>query len=106
MQADVGVIVSLQQDKDLHHWGVNIGDLQHRAQQLGITYERCPVGRCTAVDTFATTCPSLSSKGPASQHRATHKTVTCFLYHSVSGLLRPPAVHTQPCMDVSWQPTA
>ena len=39
----MGSIVSLQQDKDLEHWGVNLRDLQYRAQELGIAYHRCPV---------------------------------------------------------------
>lgn len=43
VQAGVGVIVSLQQDKDLQHWGVNLWELQNQAEKHRITYQRCPV---------------------------------------------------------------
>jgi hypothetical protein len=39
----VTVIMNLQQDKDIQHWGVDFGANQHRANELGVTLLRKPV---------------------------------------------------------------
>lgn len=36
-------IVSLQQDKDLEYWGVNLEELRQQACNVDLTYRRCPV---------------------------------------------------------------
>ena len=38
-----GSILSLQQDKDLAHWGVDLQDLQSEAQERDLNYLRRPV---------------------------------------------------------------
>lgn len=35
-------IVSLQQDKDLEYWGVNLEELRQQACNVDLTYRRCP----------------------------------------------------------------
>jgi hypothetical protein len=39
----VTVIMNLQQDKDIQHWGVDFGANQHRANELGVALLRKPV---------------------------------------------------------------
>ena len=36
-------IISLQQDKDLEYWGVNLDELSRQARKNGIAFRRCPV---------------------------------------------------------------
>ena len=45
LKANVGVtdIISLQQDKDLAYWEVNLEELRARAEHHSIAYRRCPV---------------------------------------------------------------
>jgi hypothetical protein len=40
----VTVIMNLQQDKDIQHWGVDLGANQHKCNELGVTLLRKPVG--------------------------------------------------------------
>jgi hypothetical protein len=40
----VDVILNLQQDKDIQHWGIDLGANQHRCNELGVTLLRKPVG--------------------------------------------------------------
>ena len=46
LHSEMGVtdIVSLQQDKDLDYWGVNLHELMHQAEHRQLKYRRCPVG--------------------------------------------------------------
>ncbi len=39
----VTVIMNLQQDKDIQHWGIDFGANQHKCDQLGVTLLRKPV---------------------------------------------------------------
>lgn len=40
----VSVIMNLQQDKDIQHWGIDFGANQHKCNELGVTLLRKPVG--------------------------------------------------------------
>lgn len=55
----VTVIMNLQQDKDIQHWGVDFGANQHRANELGVTLLRKPV---RTSETMSAGQPRLSSR--------------------------------------------
>jgi hypothetical protein len=55
----VTVIMNLQQDKDIQHWGVDFGANQHRANELGVTLLRKPV---RTSETKSAGQPRLSSR--------------------------------------------
>lgn len=76
----------LQQDRDLHHWGVDIGALQHRAHTLGMQLVRKPARDFDPNSLRATLPAAVASLDDAQQHN--HRVYV----HCTAGLGRAPAV--------------
>lgn len=68
---EVTDIISLQQDKDLDYWGVNLQELMHQADERQLHYRRCPVGHPALQRKLASMACALTQAGSL-MHRLRH----------------------------------
>jgi protein-tyrosine phosphatase len=83
---NVKAILNLQQDKDLHHWGVNLHELSHASAQHGIELIRTP-----AVDFDPHSLRATLPTAVAAMERARRNHGRVYV-HCTAGLGRSPAV--------------
>ena len=83
---NVRAILNLQQDKDLKHWGVNLGELTHAAYEHGVELIRTP-----AVDFDPHSLRATLPTAVAALERARRQHGRVYV-HCTAGLGRSPAV--------------
>lgn len=82
----VQAIINLQQDKDMHHWGVRLDDLMHAAHEHDVAFVRAP-----AVDFDPNSLRAMLPTAVASLERARLEHGRVYV-HCTAGLGRAPAV--------------